>query len=114
MIRRKLKQEEIQLITYMIKSTKEGERIVPKLPEINVEEMNDGGMGSLRVLVDGKDTRQTGGVLVDKDYYDEDGMLLIVSVILDTDDNFYELDIFKGDFSPLKKIPKVPNNLDYP
>ncbi|MFA4868966.1 MAG: hypothetical protein WC623_12240 [Pedobacter sp.] len=31
-----------------------------------------------------------------------DKLKLNISVILDTDDNFYELDIFKGDFSPLK------------
>ncbi|WP_394676001.1 DUF6984 family protein [uncultured Sphingobacterium sp.] len=35
-------------------------------------------------------------------------MYLLISVILDTDDNFYELDIFKGDFSPLIKLPEVP------
>ncbi|WP_371412043.1 hypothetical protein [Sphingobacterium sp. HMA12] len=29
----------------------------------------------------------------------------------DTDDNFYELDIFKGDFSPLIQIPDVSKNL---
>lgn len=108
MIKRKLKPEEIQLITYMIKDTEEGDRIASKLPKIIVEEMNDGGMGSLRVVVDGKDTRRTGGILVDKDFYDEDGMLLIISIILDTDENFYELDIFKGDFSPLKRFPSVP------
>ncbi|PWS29291.1 hypothetical protein DHW03_05595 [Pedobacter yonginense] len=108
MIKRKLKQQEIDLISYMIEITEEGKRIVSKLPEIFVEEMNDGGMGSLRVVVDGEDNRRTGGVLVDKDFYDEDGMLLIVSIILDADKNFYELDIFKGDFSPLRRFPSVP------
>lgn len=41
------------------------------------------------------------------DSHDADGMYLLISVILDTDDNFYELDIFKGDFSPLIKLPEV-------
>ncbi|MNL61572.1 hypothetical protein D3C87_1855180 [compost metagenome] len=65
-------------------------------------------MGSLKVVVEGKDERRTGGILKDVDLYDADGMLLVISVILDTNDNFYELDVFKGDFSPLIKFPSVP------
>lgn len=71
-----------------------------------VKEMDDGGMGSLQVIVEGEDHRRFGGALADMDSYDADGMYLLISVVLDTDDNFYELDIFKGDFSPLIKLPE--------
>nr|WP_121273843.1 hypothetical protein [Pedobacter schmidteae] len=108
MMKRKLKQEEIDLITYMIKDTSEGQKIIDKLDSLIVEEMDDGGMGSLRVVVEGMDDRRTSGILKDIDLYDIDGVLLVISVILDTEDNLYELDIFKGDFSPLKKFPLVP------
>ena len=108
MIKRKLRTEEIALITYMIKDTLEGKDIISKLGDLIVEEMDDGGMGSLKVSVEGEDRRRTGGVLKDMDFHDVDGMLLVISVILDTEDNFYELDVFKGDFSPLKRFPKVP------
>ncbi|MDR6735821.1 DUF6984 family protein [Sphingobacterium sp. 2149] len=108
-MKRKLKPEEIKLIAYIIKDTPEGMRIINDLPNLYVEEMDDGGMGSLKVVVEGEDNRRTGGILNDMEFHDVDGMILIVSVILDTKDNFYQLDIFKGDFSPLKKIPEVPS-----
>ncbi|MCS4226929.1 hypothetical protein M2408_003043 [Sphingobacterium sp. BIGb0165] len=73
--------------------------------------MDDSGMGSLQVIVEGKDHRRYGGTVADMDSHDVDGMYLLISVIVDTDDNFYKLDIFKGDFSPLLKILDVSTNL---
>ena len=108
MRKRRLRNDEIDLITHMIKDTEEGRNIINNLKDLKVEETEDGGMGSLKVLVEGKDQRRTGGVLKDVDCYDIDGVLLVVSVILDADDNLYELYIFKGDFSPLKRFPGVP------
>jgi len=105
---RKLKESEIALITWMIKGTDEGRRIIGKLNEISVEEMNDGGMGSLKVVVDGEDRRVYSRDLAKVDLYDIDGVPVFISVNLDTDENFFELDIFKADFSPLKKFPSVP------
>lgn len=84
-MKRKLKPEKIELITYMIKDAPEGKEIIGKLGRLIVEEMDDGGMGSLKVVVEGKDERSTSGVLKDMDFYDVDNMLLVISVILDTD-----------------------------
>ncbi|WP_333625507.1 DUF6984 family protein [Sphingobacterium siyangense] len=108
-MKRRLTLAEIRLISYIIKDTPEGPEIIETLPNLFVEEMDDGGMGSLKVVIEGKDERRTGGILNDMEFHDIDGMLLVITVILDTDDKFYELDIFKGDFSPLIKIPDVPD-----
>jgi hypothetical protein len=89
----------------------EGSHITASLEDLFVEEMDDGGMGSLQVMIEGENYRRFGGVLVDMGSHDVDGMYLLISVIVDSDDNFYELDIFKGDFSPLIKIPDVSINL---
>ena len=95
----------------MVRDTPEGAGIIASLEGLFVEEMDDGGMGSLQVILEGEDHRRSGDVLADMDSHDVDGMYLLISVIVDTDDNFYELDIFKGDFSPLIKIPDVSINL---
>ncbi|MGJ1408333.1 DUF6984 family protein [Sphingobacterium thalpophilum] len=52
-------------------------------------------MGSLHVIIEEEDHRRPGGVLADMNAHDVDGMYLLISVIVDTDDNFYELDILK-------------------
>lgn len=110
-MKRRLSSAEVKLISSLVRDTPEGARIIASLEDLFVEEMDDGGMGSLQVIVEGEDHRRYGGTVADMDSHDVDGMYLLISVIVDTDDNFYELDIFKGDFSPLIKIPDVPINL---
>jgi len=110
-MKRRLTSAEVKLISYLVYDTPEGAAIIASLENLFVEEMDDGGMGSLKVVVEGEDKRRTGGILNDMEFHDADGMLLVITVILDTDDNFYELDIFKGDFSPLINIPDVSINL---
>ena len=44
---RLLTRSEIDLIKWVIRDSKEAINIIPTLPSLLVEEMNDGGMGSL-------------------------------------------------------------------
>ncbi|MCW2411880.1 hypothetical protein M2345_001639 [Sphingobium sp. B8D3D] len=74
-------------------------------PELLVEEMDDGGMGSLS-FVSQKLERTYGGEAGSCGFYDEDGMQVRVGLILDQDGDLYELDLWKVDFSPLIKIPE--------
>jgi hypothetical protein len=108
MVRRKLKPEEASLITWMIKNTDECEYISSTLEDLIVEEMKDGGMGSLRVVADGEDDRIFSRELATVDLFDVDQVPVFISVYLDGAGKFFELDVFKGDFSPLKKFPSVP------
>ena len=105
---RKLKEKEIALVTWMVKDTIEGPGIIEKLSEIHVEEMDDGGMGSLKVVVEGEDNRVYSKELAKADLYDIDEVPVFVSVNLDSNGDFFELEVFKGDFSPLKRFPLVP------
>ena len=73
-------------------------------PTIKVEEMDDGGMGSLR-FVRAKQNRRLGEVIAEIQYQDEDGVPVLVSLNLDDDGELYGLDSWKVDFSPLKRIP---------
>ena len=108
MLRRKLKNEEIDLITWMIRDTVEGPAIIDKLKELTVEEMNDGGMGSLKVVVDGNNHRLYSRDLAKVDLFDIDKVPMFISVNLDTKGDFFELDVFKADSSPMKRFPSVP------
>ncbi len=67
--------------------------------------MNDGGMGSVR-FVGGAD-RQFGGVIAEGNFRDEDGTQVTVAINVDQHGELYEIDIWKVDFSPVKRIPPV-------
>ncbi len=74
-----------------------------------VEEMDDGGMGSLRFLSK-KSNRKFGREVAQISVMDQDNIPVSFSVFLDEDDDIYELDSFKADFSPLKQFPLPPYN----
>lgn len=105
---RLLTKSEINLISWIIKDSLEAKNIIPQLTKLLVEEMDDGGMGSLRVVSDKNRlySRDIGEV----ELTDIDGVYLLISVNVDTEDNFFELDIWKADNSPLKRFPEVPDN----
>ncbi len=73
---------------------------------IEVQEMNDGGMGSLRLRIGGQCANPLmGRVASEESFNDVDGMTVIASLILDKNDMPMELDIWKVDFSPLIRMP---------
>ncbi len=73
-----------------------------------VDEMNDQGMGSLRLFPEGVQTINCkfGRRSSDCQFTDEDGIEVIVSLNLDQFGNLYELDIWKTDFEKLMRIPQ--------
>ncbi len=72
------------------------------LDSYEVEEMNDGGMGSLRVIAPNECNRKFGKNLTECELKDEDGVPIVVSVFLDSQGKFFELDVWKVDFSARK------------
>ncbi|PQV65200.1 hypothetical protein B1R32_102209 [Abditibacterium utsteinense] len=74
------------------------------LDTLLVEDLNDGGMGSIQFLSSGEKQR-FGKELVEALYIDEDGILVIITVYLDKQDKLYEIDFWKVDFSPLLRYP---------
>jgi len=67
-----------------------------------VEEMNDGAMGSLRFVRSAD--RRFGKCVGEAEFDDEDGMLDSVALNVDQRGELFELDLWKVDFSPLKRI----------
>jgi hypothetical protein len=73
-----------------------------------VEEMNDGGMGSLKFISKSTEEATLKEDIAIIDLYDIDSIPLFISLILGTDEELFELDVFKADFSPLKQFPLPP------
>jgi len=95
---RELTSTELQLVRFLL-SGKSDARSVSE----PVQEMNDGGMGSL--LFNGPSGRRYGSTLAEAEFHDADGTVVLVALNLDTNGELFELDIWKVDFSPLIRIP---------
>ncbi|PCJ30501.1 MAG: hypothetical protein COA90_09065 [Gammaproteobacteria bacterium] len=66
---------------------------------LEVSEMNDGGMGSL-AIGSNYESRMLGREVAEYSFNDLDGMHISATLNIDRDNQLYEIDIFKADFSP--------------
>ena len=105
---RKATIEEERLLEYLIqKST-----IVLPIDwksKLLVCNMKDGEMGSLYLFPDGKnvDDRKFGKQISEFQFFDRDGIPVIVSLNVDEDGKLFELDIWKSNYERLIKLPEV-------
>ncbi|MDD4616994.1 MAG: hypothetical protein PHW76_07790 [Alphaproteobacteria bacterium] len=85
-----------------------GNERLSKLDSYIVQEMDDGGMGSLyfRAIGDDRQMRHRKRSLVDVEFSDLDGVQVSVSLTLDENGEIFELDIWKVNFCPLLSFPK--------
>jgi hypothetical protein len=70
---------------------------------IEAKPMEDGGMGSLYFPRPDKarDQRRFGKRIAQTEFADEDGVLVSVALNVDQDDQLFELDVWRTDFSPV-------------
>ncbi len=103
---RKLKTSEIKLIQTLLKSNQNllAKFMLEIKNGLSVEDMNDGGMGSIRFLKDNKQERIWGETAVEKEFSDQDQIPVMIYLDLDTQGEFFELDIWKVDFSPVQNL----------
>jgi hypothetical protein len=104
MKRRLLTLPELSLIIFMLRGKPSADTLLGKLMTTEVEDIEDGGMGSLR-FVSEKPDRRLGEKVAGTHFLDEDGVPVLVSLYLDLQGELYELDSWKTDYSPLKRIP---------
>ena|SRR6266496_5340198 len=102
-IMRPLRPEEIRVIRRLLHGKAEADGILSSLASCLVQEMPDGGMGSLEFYSDPEHTdgRRYGRTLATGEFIDKDGVLVSLALYLDSDDRLYQLDSWKVDFSPL-------------
>jgi hypothetical protein len=100
---RALRDDERALLLALLSAKTETSHMLANLQNCQVQDMNDGGMGSLRFA--GAEDRQFGAKPVEATFRNEDGIPVVASIILDKQDALYELDMWKGDGSRLQQIP---------
>lgn len=100
---RKMTPREVDLVEALLADHPDHASSREHLEALDVEEMNDGGMGSLRFL--SSRSPHMSQQLADVIFHDVDGMFVSATLNLDAEGMLFELDIFKGDFSPLMQIP---------
>lgn len=102
---RKLTENEIILIEKLIENINSFE-LVDDLKTVNVELMQDGGMGSL-MFENNHQTKSPLTKLNEFFFSDSDGVKVVATLFIDRNRKLAELDIWKTDFSPLLKIPNL-------
>lgn len=103
---RPLTAEEKRLVRALIViSDSERSDLLERLDQVRVTEMSDGGMGSLR-FEQAEPNPTWGRRIAQVTFDDDDGVPVLASLDLSSSSNLFELDLFKGDFSPLRRIPE--------
>jgi hypothetical protein len=104
--KRKLNKAEESLLNFLI------EKASLNLPfnwneSLMVQQMDDGGMGSLKLFPQGiDDSNKLFGKKASECYFlDDDSVKVIATLNLDENGQLFELDVWKTDFNPLIKIP---------
>jgi prolyl 4-hydroxylase len=112
--KRRITPDEERLLNALIKSAS---IVLPDnwMKELLVEDMNDGGMGSLLLFPFGTapEKRMFGELVSELEFKDADDVLIIASLHTDREENLYELDMWKVNGAPLIKIPEVFGQVTY-
>lgn len=70
---------------------------------LKVQKLSDGEMGSIGIGANYNE-RNFGRVVAEYEFKDIDGVLAFASLNLDENENLYEIDVWKVDFSPTKYL----------
>jgi hypothetical protein len=103
---RKLRKEEADLISAIVQDSPLAQQVLQSLPSRLVKDMADGRMGSLRFKARDDRDRRSGKEIGEVRFTDQDGVLVSATVNVDNNEELFELDIWKTDFSPLKRYPQ--------
>ena len=99
---------ELRLLRFLLGNAGSSESLEELLGNLKVSDMDDGGMGSLRLFAaDSSSTeREFGKCSSACQFADKDGVDVIASLNVDSNGDLYELDIWKTNFGKLIRIPE--------
>ena len=103
---RRLRADECELVTTMLRG-KAGPELISNIEHALVEDMEDGGMGSIRFVSRKSGPRGFGNAIAEAEYTDDYGVLVSIAVNSDDRGELYEVDFWKVDFSPLRRYPNA-------
>jgi len=104
---RPLREKELALVKKLLAGTVKETRNHPRLDETRVQDMPDGGMGSIRFMQELAEKRMFGEEIAEGLFHDTDGVPVSVTLNVDQFDDLFELDLWKVDFSPLIRYPDL-------
>lgn len=107
---RKLTEQEIYIINKLIGQSNLPVRLLKPLTDLYCEAIDDGGMGSIKILYEDSNREvilKAGDIQIN--YQDIDNIPVNISFLIDENFNFRELDVFKADFSPLCQPLNINN-----
>ncbi|PJZ75674.1 DUF6984 family protein [Leptospira neocaledonica] len=102
---RQINSAEERLLVFLLKKSNLSKYVDLDASKLKVQEMDDGGMGSLFFLANNEGRRMNKSI-ASLSFYDIDGIEVSVTLNIDQYGDLYELDLWKVDFSKLKKIPE--------
>lgn len=113
MVLRNPSSDEMRLLVFLIRKVGCIEISSDLLARLKVADMDDGGMGSLRLFPEGFELQESmfGKPVSACQFTDADGIEVIVSLNIDRKGNLYELDMWKTNFARLIRIPQDTNDL---
>jgi hypothetical protein len=80
--------------------------ILDSIEDAVVEELGDGGMGSLKFVDLLSSDQRFAKQLREATFADDDGVPVSITINLDQNNGLFELDIWKADNSSLKRFPR--------
>lgn len=101
---RSLRLPELGLLIFLLRGIAGTEHLLAVLHTVQVTELSEGENGSLRFLSQ-RPNRRLGERIAGTQFLDEDGVPVLVSLYLDQEGDLYELDCWKTDDTPLRRIP---------
>ncbi len=98
---------ERELIARMLMETGFSQEFTDKWESVPVKDLQDGEMGSVRFITSSHLERYFGKVIAQAEYIDEDGVPVSIVINVDQEDEIFEVDFWKFNFSPLQRYPKA-------
>src|SRR5438552_1286103 len=96
---RPLREQESALIKKLLSGKPVEDKVLRELSRALVQDMPDGGMGSIQFCKTSSEKRIFGKEIGEGSFHDTDGVLVSVTLNLDQFGNLFELDMWKVDFS---------------
>lgn len=102
---RELRNDERAIIEKLVEHTRHEDKVLGDLARLPVQDMPDGGMGSLKFHTRRAKQAVYGEEIAEGSFEDADGMPVSVTLSLDDAGELFEFDVFKADGSPLIRYP---------
>jgi hypothetical protein len=115
MSQRPLSDDEKRLFIALVNRSNHPENLMRFVDQVVVENMNDGGMGSIKLFVISNPdaSRKMKSQVSELQFYDADGVIVIASLYMSEDGLPFEIDVWKTTFDPLIRIPQEFSDVIY-